>query len=113
MSSEGPNSGPTLALARQRHERRDEDSAEIIDLVRLPRGTRPTPIASVGFEEVERLRVLDCDHYQSCLAFVAQVRWRSFHCRQCPKSPERQQQAAPASEAPAAPAHAAKIIELP
>lgn len=89
MSSERQNGGSTLALSRQPHERPSRDSAEIIDLVRLPRGTRPTPIAYVDFEEVERLRVLDCEHYQSCLAFVAEVRWKSFHCRQCPKNPDR------------------------
>jgi len=75
-----------LAVSRHRNEPRD---AEVIDLVHLPTGTRPTPIAYIDYEEVGRLRVMECEHYQQCLQFAAEVRWRSFHCRQCPKNPER------------------------
>lgn len=90
MSSERQSSqASTLALARDRHQRRTSDSAEVIDLVHLPRGTRPTPIAYLDFEEVSRLREMDCEHYQGCLTFAAEVRWRSFHCRQCPENPVR------------------------
>ncbi len=85
--SSGPHHGSsTLALARTP---RDADDAEIIDLVQLPRGTRPTPIACLEYEEVARCRQMDCDYYQSCLNFAARVRWRSFHCRQCPLHPDR------------------------
>ena len=76
----------TLAVSRHRSEPRD---AEVIDLVHLPAGTRPTPIAYIDYEEVGRLRVMECEHYQQCLQFAAEVRWRSFHCRQCPKNPDR------------------------
>lgn len=89
VSSERQIKTSTVALARPRDEYPSEDSADVIDLVHLPRGTRPTPIASVHFEEVERLRVLECEDYQGCLTFVSEVKWRSFHCRQCPKNPDR------------------------
>ncbi|MEM7677605.1 MAG: hypothetical protein AAF449_16535 [Myxococcota bacterium] len=78
----------TLAVSRFRDGTR-RDEAEVIDLVQLPLGTRPTPICGVEFDEVDRLREMDCDFYQSCLGFAAQVRWRSFHCRQCPRHPGR------------------------
>ena len=61
--------------------------AEVIDLVLLPHGARPTPLAYVDWDEVPKLRILACDSYPRCLAFVAQVRWKSFHCRQCPRNP--------------------------
>ena len=67
----------------------DAELAEVIDLVQIPLGARPTPVAYVDWEEVPRLRVLECESYQRCLSFVAQVRWKSFHCRQCPRSPNR------------------------
>ena len=79
--------------------------------MRLPRGTRPTPIAYVDFEEVERLRVMDCQHYQSCLTFAAEVSWRSFHCRQCPENPERKANRPVELVEDEAPP--AQIIELP
>ncbi|MCK6552139.1 hypothetical protein L6R52_40285 [Myxococcota bacterium] len=63
----------------------DEDGAEVIDLVHLPSGTRPTPFASLEYGEVTRCRVLDCSTYASCLAFAARLQWPSFHCRQCPR----------------------------
>jgi hypothetical protein len=63
----------------------DDDSADVIDLVHLPHGTRPTPFASLEYEEVQRCRVLDCGTYAACLAFAARLQWPSFHCRQCPK----------------------------
>ena len=91
MSSPRQPGGSTLALSRT--ERRDEDEAEVIDLVHLPRGTRPTPIAYLDVEEVDRLRILSCDFYADCLAFAAEVRWRSFHCRQCPQNPARKSSA--------------------
>jgi len=74
-----------MAVSRQRR----PDDAEVIDLVHLPPGTRPTPVAYLDYEEISRCRVLECEHYQRCLAFAAEVRWRSFHCRQCPKNPDR------------------------
>lgn len=112
VASERQSNGSHLALSRQRHERREPDGAEVIDLVHLPRGTRPTPIAYLDFEEVERLREMGCEHYQSCLTFAAEVRWRSFHCRQCPENPARKALASEQEAAPS-PAAAAKIIELP
>ncbi len=78
----------TLAVSRSPDGIR-QDEAEVIDLVKLPLGTRPTPICSVEFDEVPSLRQMDCDHYQRCLGFAAQVRWRSFHCKQCPRHPHR------------------------
>lgn len=89
MSAERQNDESSLALSRQRHQSDALDEAEVIDLVHLPRGTRPTPIAYLDFEEIERLRVMECDTYQGCLTFASEVRWRSFHCRQCPKNPDR------------------------
>jgi len=65
----------------------------------------------VHFEEVERLRVLECEDYQGCLTFVSEVKWRSFHCRQCPKNPDRLGATAPQEEARAA-GHNAPIIKL-
>lgn len=59
--------------------------AEVIDLVRLPLGTRPTPMVPLDFEDVDRCRDLSCERYQACLAFCAMIRWKSFHCRQCPQ----------------------------
>lgn len=63
----------------------DEEGADVIDLVHLPSGTRPTPFASLEYSEVSRCRVLDCTTYASCLAFAARLQWPSFHCRQCPR----------------------------
>ena len=80
-------SGRALLPVRRRPE--EDEGAEIIDLVQLPRGTRPTPVAYLDYEEVERCRKLDCLHYQSCLEFVARIRWKSFHCRQCPQNENR------------------------
>lgn len=111
MSSERQTSR-ALALARQRNERRTPDHAEVIDLVHLPKGTRPTPIAYLDFEEVERLREMDCDNYQGCLAFAAEVRWRSFHCRQCPMNPARRALRAD-DEAREPTPMPAEVIELP
>lgn len=62
------------------------NGAEVIPLVQLPSRARPTPIASLDLEEVTRCRALDCTEYNRCLEFVARVRWKSFHCRQCPLS---------------------------
>ncbi len=87
----------------------DDDQAEVIDLVQLPRGTRPTPIAYLEVEEVDRCRVLSCAHYAACLQFAAQVSWKSFHCRQCPQHPERR----PNPSQPHAPDHLGELIELP
>ena len=70
--------------------------AEIIDLVQLPIGARPTPLAWVDWDEVPVLRILDCESYQRCLGFASQVRWKSFHCRQCPRNPARGETWAPA-----------------
>ncbi len=77
-----PNS---LALDR---ERKTATEAEVVDLVRLPAGTSPATIADLEFDEVETRRYMECEHYQTCLNFAAEVRWRSFHCRQCEKNPE-------------------------
>jgi hypothetical protein len=59
--------------------------AEVIDLVHLPSGTRPTPIAYLDYDDVDRCREMDCVYYNQCLSFTARVRWSSFHCRQCPQ----------------------------
>lgn len=88
MSPSGP-SGGTLPIFRSRTRSRNSDEAEVIDLVRLPAGTRPTPVAYLDFQEVKSCRVMECEHYQTCLNFAAEVRWRSFHCKQCPKHPDR------------------------
>lgn len=77
--------GFTRAVAMGRSDVRAEDAAEVIDLVHLPPGTRPTPFASLEFDEVNRCRVLDCGTYDACLSFAARLQWPSFHCRQCPK----------------------------
>lgn len=91
MNSRGP-SGGTLPLFRTRPGRaRAVDEAEIIDLVRLPTGTRPTPVAYLEYGEIASCRVMGCEHYQTCLTFAAEVRWRSFHCKQCPKHPDRRE----------------------
>jgi len=58
--------------------------AEVIDLVQLPRRARPVPFAELDFDEVPGARAMDCGSYQQCLAFVANVKWRSFSCRRCP-----------------------------
>ena len=108
VSSSRHQGGTTLALSRTRHEA-SEDSADIIDLVHLPRGTRPTPIAYLDFEEVERLRIMECEHYHNCLTFAAEVKWRSFHCRQCPENPERAGQDDGSGPRPA---RAATILKL-
>ncbi|HJL42980.1 MAG TPA: hypothetical protein RMG48_16870 [Myxococcales bacterium LLY-WYZ-16_1] len=100
MSPNGP-SGGTLPLFRNRPGSRPSDEAEVIDLVRLPAGTRPTPVAYLDFHEIQACRVLTCEHYQTCLNFAAEVRWRSFHCKQCPKHPDRR--AAGAAEGTEAP----------
>lgn len=73
-----------LAIARARPPS-EAGGAEIIDLIRLPLNTRPTPMVPLDFEDVSRCRDLDCPHYQRCLKFCATVRWKSFHCRQCPQ----------------------------
>ncbi|MBX2812303.1 MAG: hypothetical protein KTR25_10860 [Myxococcales bacterium] len=85
MNKTPPVAPRALALPRRPH--RDEQLAEVIDLVMLPLGARPTPVAYVEWEEVPLLRVLACESYHRCLAFAAQVRWKSFHCRQCPRNP--------------------------
>jgi hypothetical protein len=79
------SSGFTLAVAVERREEPATDEAEVIDLVQLPPGTRPTPFASIEYEEVNRCRVLDCGAYATCLNFAARLQWPSFHCRQCPR----------------------------
>ncbi len=86
----GPSNrgGSTLAVTRGKVDARQQD-ADIIDLVQLPRGTRPTPIAYLDYDEVQTRRQMDCDYYHSCLSFAARVRWKSFHCRQCPQHPDR------------------------
>ena len=89
VSKMGQGSSHRLAVSRPRREGHETDHAEVIDLVQLPSGTRPTPIAYLEYEEVERCRHMDCEHYFRCLTFAAQVKWRSFHCRQCSKNPER------------------------
>lgn len=81
------NRGSTLAVARAKSD--SEHEADIIDLVQLPRGTRPTPIAYLDYDEVDTRRQMDCEDYQSCLSFAARVRWKSFHCRQCQRHPDR------------------------
>ena len=73
------------AVAVERRDRSPDDEAEVIDLVHLPPGTRPTPFASIEIEEVNRCRVLDCSTYSACLSFAARLLWPSFHCRQGPK----------------------------
>ncbi len=78
------SAGFTRAVAVERTSEND-DRAEVIDLVHLPPGTRPTPFASIEYDEVNRCRVLDCGTYNECLSFAARVQWPSFHCRQCPK----------------------------
>jgi hypothetical protein len=88
------------------------DEAEIIDLVHLPRGTRPTPIASIEYEEVGRCRVLDCEHYARCLAFAASVHWKSFHCRQCPEHPDRRARAVSPPTPPGGSARGPVVIKL-
>ena len=80
--------GATLAVVRPRDDASSQLGAEIIDLVHLPSGARPTPFAELNFEEVPRARALDCDTYNECLALAARVRWAGFHCRQCPKACE-------------------------
>jgi hypothetical protein len=79
------SAGFTRAVAMERGDSSDDDRAEVIDLVHLPPGTRPTPFASVEYDEVLRCRVLDCGTYAECLSFAARLQWPSFHCRQCPK----------------------------
>lgn len=61
-----------------------QQTAQVIDLVRLPRGARPIPFSELDWEEVLAARSLDCDSYNDCLAFVANLRWRGFSCRRCP-----------------------------
>lgn len=80
-------SGRALLPVRRKND--NVEGAEVIDLVQLPRGTRPTPVAYLDYDEVERCREMECDHYQSCLEFAARVRWKSFHCRQCPQNVHR------------------------
>lgn len=100
----------TVAVARARREGPGSSYAEVIDLVHLPRGTRPTPIAFLEYEEVNRCRVMDCMFYQQCLNFAARVQWRSFHCRQCPHHPDRVAGARiPCSDDP----RPASVIRLP
>ncbi|MCA9553791.1 MAG: hypothetical protein KC933_27375 [Myxococcales bacterium] len=106
MSPTSNHGAKSFALSR---DRQDDDEAEIIDLVHLPRGTRPTPIAYLDFEEVERLRVMSCGFYQDCLTFAAEVKWRSFHCKQCPENPAR---AGLGREDPALPDSNAAVIKL-
>lgn len=88
------------------------DGAEVIDLVHLPRGTRPTPIAYLEYDEVGQCRSMDCDFYAQCLAFAARVRWKSFHCRQCPQHPERAAKAVGLGAAVVEQAHGAAVIKL-
>jgi hypothetical protein len=63
-----------------------DGAAQVVALVRLPQGSRPIPIAYLEYDEIERCRQLACPDYQGCLTFAAEERWKSFHCRQCPKS---------------------------
>jgi hypothetical protein len=80
------SAGFTRAVAVERVDTlQDDDSADVIDLVHLPHGTRPTPFAGLEYDEVQRCRVLTCGTYAACLAFAARLQWPSFHCRQCPK----------------------------
>lgn len=65
-----------------------EELADVIDLIPLPRSTRPIPIAYLDYDEIERCRQMACTEYAKCLAFAARVRWKSFHCRQCPHAKE-------------------------
>lgn len=92
MSDAPPHAIRAVAVPR-RAPNDDGELAEVIDLVQLPLGARPTPLAYVDWEEVPRVRVLSCDSYQRCLGFVARVRWKSFHCRQCPRNPDQGQPA--------------------
>lgn len=94
MSDAPPHSPRALAIPRPAHGD-DAELAEVIDLVQLPLGARPTPLAYIEWEEVPRLRVLECDSYRRCLGFVSRVRWKSFHCRQCPRNPARAGEPAP------------------
>lgn len=73
-----------LAVTRARDDDAG-DGAEIIDLVQLPSGARPHPRAELEYEEVEDARKLHCPSYTECLEFAANVRWRGFHCRRCPR----------------------------
>jgi hypothetical protein len=97
VTGSSKSGGSTLAVARSKTDARRQD-ADIIDLVQLPRGTRPTPIAYLDYDEVQTRRQMDCDYYQSCLSFAARVRWKSFHCRQCPQHPERADELPPEVE---------------
>ena len=97
------------ALLPVRRPNDDGGGAEIIDLVRLPRGTRPTPVAYLDYDEVERCREMECGYYQSCLEFAARVRWKSFHCRQCPQNAHRLH----ADHEPALSGEGAAVIKLP
>lgn len=97
MSDAPPHSPRALAIPRPAPND-DGELAEVIDLVQLPHGARPTPLASVDWDEVPRLRAMSCDSYHRCLGFAARVRWKSFHCRQCPKDPARGQEAAHAAQ---------------
>jgi hypothetical protein len=103
--SDAPPHAPR-ALAIPRSTPASDELAEVIDLVQLPHGARPTPLAYIDWEEVPRLRVLDCESYRRCLGFVSRVRWKSFHCRQCPRNPARS-----GEEAPPAPAGALVDLE--
>ncbi|MBI4821754.1 MAG: hypothetical protein HY791_36170 [Deltaproteobacteria bacterium] len=61
----------------------------VIELARLPLGAHPMPFAELHIEEVPEARNLDCRSYSGCLDFAAHVRWRSFHCRRCPRLHEQ------------------------
>lgn len=100
MSDAPPHAPRALAVPRPAPPDDDGGFAEVIDLVQLPLGARPTPVASVDWDEVPRLRVLDCESYQRCLSFVSRVRWKSFHCRQCPRNPARGQDGPPGTPGP-------------
>ncbi len=95
MSGTSQGGGSTLAVSREKLGGARRHDADVIDLVQLPRGTRPTPNAYLDHDEVETRREMTCDYYHACLSFAARVRWKSFHCRQCPQHPERAGQAAP------------------
>lgn len=98
------------AFAKARQDRGESDEgAEIIDLVHLPQGTRPTPIAYLEYDDVDRCREMDCGYYNQCLSFTARVRWNSFHCRQCPQYRAMRGEAVDESVRERGPAHVIKL----
>jgi hypothetical protein len=85
MRSFKDQQGTTFAVAKGRNVAKDEEAAEVIDLIQLPSGCRPRPFAELEFDEVARSRQMDCSRYDECLGFAAHARWRSFSCRLCPR----------------------------